>query len=208
MKRIAIAALAAGTAWNFATADSVRVREEPLTLPTYAMGAPDRNPVFVERRSYQGADAPVYPYPMWDAVSDRKIDRTYRAVYLENEFVQICVLPEIGGRVFSGRDKTTGYDFLYRQHVIKPAMIGMLGAWIYGGIEWNIPHHHRASTFMPVDCALSREPDGSAAVRVGELELRHRMRWSVELRLRPESSCVRISTSHGSTPSHRPLPAA
>ena len=169
---------------------AVRVWEEPLGIPTYAMGAPDRNPMFVQRRSYQGADAPVYPYPMWDAIADQRVDKTYRAVFLENRFVQLCVLPEIGGRVFAARDKTNGYDFLYRQHVIKPALIGMVGAWISGGIEWNIPHHHRASTFLPVDYALAQEPDGSAVVRVGELELRHRMRWVVELRLRPDSSCV------------------
>ncbi|MCC6353605.1 MAG: DUF5107 domain-containing protein [Verrucomicrobiae bacterium] len=170
--------------------EPVRAWEEALEVPTYEMGAPDRNPVFVTRRSYQGAEAPVYPYPMWDAVGDRRVSKAYRAVYLENRYVQICVLPEIGGRVFSARDKTSGYDFLYRQHVIKPALIGMVGAWISGGIEWNIPHHHRASTFMPVDCSFAREPDGSAVVRVGELELRHRMRWVVELRLRPDSSCV------------------
>lgn len=170
--------------------EPARVWEEALELPTYEMGAPDRNPIFVERRSYQGAEAPVYPYPMWDAIADRRVSKTYRAVYLENRFVKLCVLPEIGGRVFSARDKTNGYDFLYRQNVIRPALIGMVGAWISGGIEWNIPHHHRASTFMTVGHATAMEPDGSAVVRVGELELRHRMRWVVELRLRPDSCCV------------------
>lgn len=170
--------------------EPARVWEEALELPTYEMGAPDRNPMFVERRSYQGAEAPIYPYPMWDAIADKRVSKTYRAVYLENRFVKLCVLPEIGGRVFSARDKTNGYDFLYRQSVVRPALIGMVGAWISGGIEWNIPHHHRASTFMTVGHSTATEADGSAVVRVGELELRHRMRWVVELRLRPDSSCV------------------
>jgi tetratricopeptide (TPR) repeat protein len=173
-----------------AAATAVKVTEASLVIPTYEMGAPDRNPIFVERRSYQGAESPVYPYPMWDAVTDKRVDKTYRVVCLDNEYVQVCVLPEIGGRVLSARDKTNGYDFLYRQHVIKPALIGMVGAWISGGIEWNVPHHHRASTYMPVDYSVRRDPDGSASVRVGEIELRHRMRWIVELKLRPGSSCV------------------
>lgn len=170
--------------------EPARVWEEALEIPTYEMGAPDRNPMFVERRAYQGAESPIYPYPMWDAIADARVGKTYRAVYLENRHVKVCVLPEIGGRVFSACDKASGYDFLYRQRVIKPALIGMVGAWISGGIEWNIPHHHRASTFMPVGHSISCDPDGSAVVRVGELELRHRMRWVVELRLRPDSSCV------------------
>ena len=158
--RTAFAALLASGVLH--ASEPVRAWEGPLVLPTYEMGAPDRNPIFVERRSYQGADAPVYPYPMWDSIADKRVDRTYKAVCLENRYVQLCVLPEIGGRVFAARDKTNGYDFLYRQHVIKPALIGMVGAWISGGIEWNIPHHHRACTFMPVDYSLSQEPDGSA----------------------------------------------
>ena len=123
-----LAGLVAALAAPCAAADPppVRVWEEPLVLPTYAMGAPDRNPIFVEHRSYQGADAPVYPYPMWDAIADERIDKTYRAVFLENRYVQLCVLPELGGRVFAARDKTNGYDFLYRQHVVKPALIGMV----------------------------------------------------------------------------------
>ena len=167
-----------------------RAWEESLTIPTYPLGAPDKNPLFVERRTYQGAESPIYPYPMLDALINRRVDKTYKAVYLENEYVRICVLPEIGGRIFAAYDKTNGYDFLYRQHVIKPALVGMVGAWTSGGTEWNIPHHHRATTFMPVDYSLSTEPDGSATVTVGELELRHRMRWVVQLRLRPGSSCV------------------
>ena len=127
-------------------AESVRIWEESLVVPTYLIEAPDPNPVFYFGRAYQGAQGPVYPYPFLDRLTDRKVDKSYRAVYLENEFLKICVLPELGGRIFSAVDKTNGYDFVYRQRVIKPALIGMLGAWISGGVEWNIPHHHRATT--------------------------------------------------------------
>ncbi|MCE5269757.1 DUF5107 domain-containing protein [bacterium] len=170
--------------------DQVRIWEEDLTLPTYPVGQAEKNPIFYGTRRYQGAQGRVYPYEFLDSLSDRSVPRTYRAVYLENEYVKICVIPELGGRLFSAVDKTDNYDFFYRQHVIKPALIGMLGAWISGGVEWNVPHHHRASTFMPVDYKLEQNPDGGATVWVGETELRQRLKWMVGLTLSPGRSWV------------------
>ncbi|NIM52537.1 MAG: DUF5107 domain-containing protein, partial [Gemmatimonadales bacterium] len=89
---------------------------------------------------------------------------------------------------FEAVDRTNGYDFLYRQHVIKPALIGMLGAWISGGIEWNFPHHHRSRAFMPVDYALEENPDGSKTIWLSEIELRHRMKFTVGITLYPGRS--------------------
>lgn len=171
----------------FASPD-VRVWEEPLVIPTYLVGSPDKFPIFYNGRAYQGAEGPVYPYPMLDKLTDTRENRTYKALYLENEYVKICVLPEIGGRIFSALDKTNGYDFFYRQHVIKPALIGMLGAWISGGVEWNFPHHHRATAFMPVDYTLTDNPDGSKTIWVGEVEIRHRTKWIIGLTIYPGRS--------------------
>ena len=179
-------ALAVGSCLSptFAQSESsVKAWEEPLVIPTYQVGEPDRNPIFYSGRAYQGAQGPVYPYPFLDKLTDVREDHTYKAVYLENQYVKVCVLPELGGRILSAQDKTNGYDFFYHQHVIKPALIGMLGAWISGGVEWNIPHHHRATTFMPVDYTLEENPDGSKTVWVGETEWRHRMKWSIGLTL-------------------------
>ena len=166
----------------------VRVWEEPLLIPTYLVGSLDKFPIFYNGRAYQGAKGPVYPYSMLDKLTDSRKNKTYRALYLENEYVKICVLPEIGGRIFSAMDKTNGYDFFYRQNVIKPALIGMLGAWISGGVEWNFPHHHRATAFMPVDYTLTDNPDGSKTIWVGEVELRHRTKWIIGLTLFPDRS--------------------
>jgi len=168
----------------------VNMREESILLPTYLAGEPDRNPIFYDGRSYQGAKGPIYPYPLMDNLTDTRADKAYKAVTLENEFIRMDVLPEIGGRIFTALDKTNSYDFFYRQHVIKPALVGMLGAWISGGLEWNIPHHHRATSFMPVDYRLVENPDGSRTVWVGEIELRHRMRWEVGLTVYPGKSYI------------------
>ncbi len=173
-----------------ADASPVRVWEENTVIPTYLAGEPEPNPIFNLGRNSQGAQGVVYPYPLYDSLTHQKVDRTYKMVYLENEYIRIGILPEIGGRLFEGVDKTNGYNFIYRQHVIKPALIGLIGAWISGGIEWNIPHHHRASTFLPVQYSVEDNADGSKTVWVGELEVRQRMRWAVGYTLRPGKSYV------------------
>jgi tetratricopeptide (TPR) repeat protein len=114
-------------------------------------------------------------------------------VYLENEYLKIGILPELGGKVFEAIDKTNGYEFIYHQHVIKPALISLLGAWISGGIEWDLPHHHRATSFLPVQYKIEEDADGSKTVWVGELELRDRMCWVVGLTLHPGRSYLEAS---------------
>jgi tetratricopeptide (TPR) repeat protein len=172
---------------------SVRVWEQDVVIPTYLAGAPEPNPMFYFGRASQGAEGRIYPYPLYDKLTGNKVDKTYKMVYLENEYVRIGVLPEIGGRIFEGVDKTNGYNFFYRQHVIKPALIGLIGAWISGGVEWNIPHHHRATTFIPVQYQIEENKDGSKTIWVGELEIRHRMRWAVGYTLRPGKSYLEAS---------------
>lgn len=169
---------------------SVKVWEEKVTIPTYVTGPPDDNPLFYTGRVYQGARGEVYPYAMYDNLTNDKVDKEYRQVCLENEYVKVCVLPELGGRIFEAKDKTNGYDFFYKQSVIKPALIGMIGAWISGGVEWNIPHHHRASSFLPVRVKTEEHADGARTIWIGEMELRDRMRWAVGLTLRPRSSVL------------------
>lgn len=174
-------------------ASPVTLTEVDEVIPTYQSGPPDPNPMFYFGRMSQGAEGRTYPYPLYSNLTNRKADQTYHLVYLENEYVKIGIAPEIGGRLFSAVDKTNNYDFVYRQYVIKPALIGLIGAWISGGIEWNIPHHHRASTYLPVQYKTEENPDGSKTVWVGELEIRHRMRWAVGYTLRPGSSVLECS---------------
>jgi len=172
---------------------SVKMWEETMSIPTYLIGAPEMSPIFYGGRAYQGAKGLIYPYVLLDKLTDVRENRKYRAVYLENKYVKLCLLPEIGGRIFYAVDKTNNYDFFYHQQVIKPALIGMLGAWISGGVEWNFPHHHRATGFMMIDYTLVENPDGSKTVWVGEIELRHRLKWIVGLTLYPDKSCIEVT---------------
>jgi tetratricopeptide (TPR) repeat protein len=124
--------------------------------------------MFLEKRVYQGSSGRVYPNTFTDKVALEKQDQTYRAIMLENEYVQLMILPQIGGRIHAGLDKTNGYDFFYRLHVIKPALVGLLGPWISGGVEFNWPQHHRPSTYMPVHARIEEHADGSRTIWLGE----------------------------------------
>lgn len=132
-------------------------RYEEISIPTYQPGLEQKYPVFFENREYQGASGRVYPLPYTSAISDVKQDKKYRAAVLENQWIKVTVLPEIGGKVFRALDKKTNYDFVYYNPVIKPAMIGLAGPWISGGIEFNFPQHHRPTTFMPVESRLTAD---------------------------------------------------
>src|SRR5690242_18013325 len=165
---------------------AVSAWEETIVIPTYPAPEPDPNPMFLEKRVNQGASGRVYPNPFTDHVSNlKKTDKSYHAVFLENEYIQLMVLPEIGGRIHVGYDKTNGYDFFYRQHVIKPALIGLLGSWISGGVEWIWPMHHRPSTFMPVAHCIEKGPDGSQTIWLSDHEPMGRTKGMVGICLYP-----------------------
>ncbi|MGH9591108.1 MAG: DUF5107 domain-containing protein, partial [Terracidiphilus sp.] len=169
---------------------AVRCFEQQIVIPTYPVQQPDSNPMFFESRVYQGSSGKVYPNPFTDRVALEKVDKSYRAIVLENEYLQLTILPEIGGRIHAGLDKTSGYDFFYRQHVIKPALVGLLGPWISGGVEFNWPQHHRPSTFMPVHLTVESERDGSCTVWLGEHDPMLRMKGMVGIRLSPGKALV------------------
>ncbi|MDR0394874.1 MAG: DUF5107 domain-containing protein [Tannerella sp.] len=175
---------------QWTAAQQVTVEQKTLTLPTYEIGKPDANAIFFTGRVYQGAQGHIYPYPLYDILTDEKIPKDYKALYLDNEYVNVCILPEMGGRILSATDKTNDYEIFYRQTGIKPALIGMLGAWLSGGVEWNFPHHHRPSSYMSIDWTTEENPDGSKTVWVGETELRHRFKWSIGITVYPGRSWI------------------
>lgn len=148
----------------------VKAWKEQVVIPTYEVGAPEKNPLFLEMRVYQGSSGVVYPYPVIEKITDKKIDKTYNAVFLENEYIKVMVLPELGGRVQMAYDKIKKRHFVYYNHVIKPALVGLAGPWISGGIEFNWPQHHRPSTYMAVDSTIEENADGSVTVWVNEME--------------------------------------
>src|SRR5215203_1365757 len=172
--------------------NSVKAWSEPVSIPTYRIGAPNKNPMFLEKRIYQGSSGAVYPHPVIDQVFDEKSDQEYIALFLENRYLKIMILPQIGGRVQMALDKTNGYHFIYHNHVIKPALVGLTGPWISGGIEFNWPQHHRPSTFLPVDHTIENNADGSITVWVSENEKMFHQKGMAGFTLHPGKAYLEI----------------
>jgi hypothetical protein len=167
---------------------AARVREDSITIPTYELGPPDPNPALASWQQRKGR--PVYPYTVQDNLTNRRVNKTYKAVRLENEYLRVTVLPELGGRLYEIFDKTTKRDVLYTNHVVKYALVAVRGAWISGGIEWGFLDAHTVTTVSPVDYATRTEGDGSAAVTVGDTERVQGMQWAVTIRLRPRTRAI------------------
>ncbi len=172
--------------------ERVKVWFKEVTIPTYEIGEYSKLPMFLEKRVYQGSSGRVYPHPVCESVSDEKTDKVYRAVFLENEYLLVMVLPEIGGRIQRILDKTNQYDAVYYNEVIKPALVGLAGPWISGGIEFNWPQHHRPSTFDPVDYSFQENMDGSATILVGETEKMYRTKGMAAYTLYPGKAYLEI----------------
>ncbi len=170
----------------------VRAWEEDILLPTYQIGEEEKNPLFLEKRVYQGSSGTVYPYPVVEKISDEKTDKLYRALFLENEYLKIMILPELGGRIQMAYDKIKKRHFVYYNQVIKPALVGLTGPWISGGIEFNWPQHHRPSTFLPTEYSIQENPDGSKTVWCNEVERMFRTKGMQGLTLHPGKAYLEI----------------
>ena len=170
----------------------VKAWREMVTIPTYEVGKPEKNPMFLEKRVYQGSSGVVYPYPVIETMSDEKVDKDYQAIWIENEYIKVMVLPELGGRVQMAYDKIAKRHFVYYNHVIKPALVGLIGPWISGGIEFNWPQHHRPTTYMPVDTCIEENADGSVSVWVSEMEKMFHQKGMAGFTLRPGCAYLEI----------------
>jgi tetratricopeptide (TPR) repeat protein len=171
---------------------AVKAWHEPVAMTTWLPAAPDPNPLFLEKRVYQGSSGKVYPLPVIDRIATEPSDHLWQAVHLENEYLRLMILPEIGGRIHVGQDKINGYDFFYRQNVIKPGLVGLAGPWISGGVEFNWPQHHRPATFLPVEVALEREEDGAVVAWCSDHDPLLRMKGMHGVCLRPGCATIEV----------------
>jgi tetratricopeptide (TPR) repeat protein len=165
---------------------------EKVSIPTYGTGKPEKNPIFLEKRIYQGSSGVVYPHPVIEKIEEKKFDKEYEAVFIENDYLKIMILPELGGRIQRAYDKIRNRDFIYYNQVIKPALVGLTGPWISGGIEFNWPQHHRPSTFDPVDFTIEEFEDGSKTVWVNEVEQMFRTKGMAGFTLYPDKAYLEI----------------
>lgn len=172
--------------------DDVKVWIEQISIPTYCTGSPEKNPIFLEKRVYQGSSGSVYPLPIIEKIMDEKTMQEWKAVFIENKYIKLMILPELGGRIQMAFDKLRNRHFIYYNHVIKPALVGLTGPWISGGIEFNWPQHHRPGTFDPVNFNIEENPDGRKTVWCSELERLFRTRGMAGITLYPDKAYFEV----------------
>ena len=166
-----------------------RLWQEPLTMKTYLRGADNPNPAFDRTGPWT-----IYPYTMQDDLTEETAEVDYLALCMENEYLRVIVLPELGGHMYSCYDKTAGREVFYRNNVVKPGLVACRGAWISGGIEFNFPQGHTMTTVSPVDYSLREDEDG-ATITVGNIDRVSRMQWTVELSLLEGEAKLRQRTT-------------
>jgi len=160
-------------------------------IPTYIPKAANTLPMFFEKKPYQGASGKLYPIPYSDGITDEKKDVDYTVYTLENEYIYTKLLPEVGGKILRAYDKVADKDFIYYNEVIKPALVGIAGAWISGGIEFNWPQHHRPTTFMPLEAAVEENADGGKTVWMGEIDPLYGMKGMLGVTVDPGRSYIK-----------------
>jgi len=159
--------------------------QDKLTLKTYLRGPDDVNPSFQRN---------IYPYSMQDDLTHETEDREYLALHLENEYVHLIMLPELGGHLHSAYDKVAGREIFYRNNVVKFGLVALRGAWISGGIEFNFFQiGHTTTTVSPVSWETEESTDasgGRASITISNIDLTTRARWAVTLSLYPDDSRI------------------
>jgi tetratricopeptide (TPR) repeat protein len=179
----------------------VRVWQGTLNLPTYEEGLPDPNPPFDQFTTNRFN----YPYTLRNNLTSNRVDKAWRAIYLENEYLKCSVLPDIGGHLYTCIDKISGKSMFYANPSIKKAAIAYRGAWAAFGVEFNFPVSHNWMTMSPVSFAFAQHEDGSASASVGNIDRVYGMEWTVELILRPKSTVLeeRVTLTNRSDTRHR-----
>lgn len=163
--------------------------EETMSLDTYDFQTPNPVPIVAENPK-------IPPYFKYEGYSHSPSKKDWKVVTLENDYIKLWVLPEIGGKVWGAIDKGTGEEFLYKNEVIKFRNIAMRGPWTSGGIEFNfgiIGHH--PSTATPVDYHVQTNTDGSVSCFVGNDDLPSNTKWMVEIRLEKDKAYFETNAS-------------
>lgn len=192
MKKILLAFLLCGNLYVTAQQNTV-VKEYKKVFTTYPFSDPDPVP---------NPASKIYPYFRFDGFTDKPVKIEWKVVELENDFIKIMILPEIGGKIWSATEKSTGKEFVYYNHVIKFRDIAMRGPWTSGGIEANygiIGHTPGCAT--PVDYTIVKKDDGSISCVIGLLDLLTRTSWRLDINLPKDKAYITTSSFWSNTTS-------
>ena len=171
----------------------VTVREGSQVIKTYVQNPPNVMPRFYEGRNHQGVQRRIYPYPFDDGLTTQTVDVDYPMIFIENEYIQVKIAPEQGGRIYGAHDKTNGYEWLYENVVVKPSLIGMVGNWRSGGNAWGYPHHHGPHTVEDMDYEIEEHEDGRKTVWINTTDRLMRVNILIGYTIYPNSSIVEMT---------------
>ena len=194
MKRLILAILGAVCLFSVSEAQkAATIKEFRKTFTTYPFSDPSPVP---------DASSKIYPYFRYDGFTSTPVQKEWKVVELENDFIKVTILPEIGGKIWNATEKKTGKDFLYNNHVVKFRDVAMRGPWTSGGIEANygiIGHTPNCAT--PVDYITLKKDDGSISCIIGVLDLLTQTQWRLEINLQKDKAFFTTqSTWFNSTP--------
>lgn len=168
------------------SAQNSGVRVEEQHIPTYSFGDPDPIPILYR-------DAESYPYFRFDDFSLTRSEEPWTVVHLENAHIDVTVLPEVGGKVWGGVEKSTGHEFIYENEVLKFRDIAVRGPWTSGGIEFNFSSYgHAPSVSTPVDYIVETDEDGNESVVLGATAWTSRTKWRVRLSVPEDKAYLQI----------------
>ncbi|MEO6723112.1 MAG: DUF5107 domain-containing protein, partial [Ferruginibacter sp.] len=161
------------------------IKEYKKVFKTYPFSDPDPVPEFGK----------IYPYYRFDGYTDKPIQKEWKVVELENDYIKLMILPEVGGKIWSAIEKSTGKSFIYYNHVVKFRDVAMRGPWTSGGIEANygiIGHTPNCAT--PVDYTMINKKDGSVSCVIGVLDLLTRTNWRIDINLQKDKGYFTTSS--------------
>ena len=187
------AMLGALVGWSQSAFAQVKMEEKIYSIPSYEQKAPNPMPRFYEGKSHQGVQRRIYPYPYDDGLTPNKQAQDYPMIHVENEYIDLAISPQLGGRIYYADDTSNDYNYLYHNHVVKPSLIGMLGNWISGSLAWGFPHHHGPNTVESMAYTMETGEDGSKTVWIRSWDRRHRMEAIVGYTVYPNSSIIEMT---------------
>ncbi|MFF3595793.1 DUF5107 domain-containing protein [Kitasatospora indigofera] len=146
----------------------------------------------------------VMPYLMQDGYTRERAPAEHPAAVLENATLKATFLPGAGGRLWSLIHKPTGRELLFRNPVFQPANLALRGAWLAGGVEWNIATiGHTPTTCEPLHTARLTRPDGTPVLRMWEYERLRGVVYQIDAHLPDDSQVllvhIRISNPRDTT---------
>jgi tetratricopeptide (TPR) repeat protein len=172
----------------------VSVSEGTLDIPTYEHTGRELEPLLFESSTVKG----LYPFPSYLAQfqDDSPKVKTYRTILVENEYLKLTYIPELGGRFFSLYDKVRKKEVFYRNDVIKPTMFNPRFDWPQSGIELTGPYDTHTLTLHGEPFwsnTVVRHPDGSVSLVLGELDPVYHTKVNLSATLYPGIAAMQIS---------------